>query len=113
MLVALSEHKAIGADIEFMDPRLDMESMAPEIMCAAELEYFRSLVPAEERRQYFFRLFSAKEALIKAFGTGLYYDVKQIDTTAQRRFARNNTFFSWHDRSFYEKQYSMALCLEE
>ncbi|OEZ33886.1 hypothetical protein AS144_01950 [Francisella endosymbiont of Amblyomma maculatum] len=47
-------------------------------MHPTEFDYFSSLA-TKEKRKFFFRVFNLKEAIIKAIGVGLYYDIKSIN----------------------------------
>ncbi|AJJ48307.1 4'-phosphopantetheinyl transferase superfamily protein [Francisella tularensis subsp. novicida] len=68
----------IGVDIEYIDETLNIDDLANVIMHPLEYSYFISL-SLEKRRIFFFRVFNIKESIIKAIGTGLYYDVKKIN----------------------------------
>ncbi|APC91722.1 MULTISPECIES: 4'-phosphopantetheinyl transferase family protein [Francisella] len=68
----------IGIDIEYIDKSLNVGKLAHIIMHPTEFDYFSSLAP-KQKQEFFFRVFNIKEAIIKAIGMGLYYDVKAIN----------------------------------
>ncbi len=68
-LIAVGEHAQIGLDVEERRPRKDFEGIGSLVFSTAE----RQLLAAADDRsksQVFYRLWSLKEALIKAIGTG-------------------------------------------
>jgi 4'-phosphopantetheinyl transferase len=74
--VACAVHDApVGIDVEAaqaMDPL-----PAASIMAAGELSHFRQL-PAQAGQDYFYRLWTLKESLVKALGVGLSLDPRSI-----------------------------------
>ncbi len=69
LAVAISR-ASVGVDIEEIDSKT-REGVSKRIMTASEYETFESL-PIEEKQSYFFRLWTAKEALFKASKTGSF-----------------------------------------
>ena len=67
-LIALAERAEMGVDVEERRPRKDLEGIGGLVFSPAE----RQLLAAADRnrKQVFYRLWSLKEALIKAIGTG-------------------------------------------
>ena len=68
-LIALAEHHWLGVDVEERLPRRDLDSIADSVYGPTER---RALVAATGQRKLhlFYRLWSMKEALIKALGSG-------------------------------------------
>jgi 4'-phosphopantetheinyl transferase len=62
--------REIGVDIEFVDTDLDVVSVAPSVLPAAEVERMRSL-PRDVQAAIFFAAWTRKEAVLKAMGDGL------------------------------------------
>lgn len=75
--VALSEHGAIGMDIEFKNPTLDFRSLAQTFCTPFELAYITA-VKGKARRNRFFQIWSGKESVIKMDGRGLSMPVRQL-----------------------------------
>jgi 4'-phosphopantetheinyl transferase len=67
---AVATHGAIGVDAERVDPMKADFEIAEEYFAPSEVRILRGL-PAAERTTCFFRLWTLKEAYIKALGTGL------------------------------------------
>jgi 4'-phosphopantetheinyl transferase len=68
-LVALARCQ-VGVDVERLDQQIEIDGVAASAFSALELAELRTLVPAE-RRAAFFRLWTRKEAYVKARGEGL------------------------------------------
>jgi len=77
--------KSVGIDIEFIKPLKNISGLAQHVCSAEELEEFYAL---EDTQQHdaFFRLWTRKEAFIKAKGQGLSMGLRSIyigfDTSA-------------------------------
>ncbi len=112
VVIGISTAGKLGVDIEFIDTKLELDGMSRQIFSNDELNRFNSL-ETDNRATYFFRLFSAKESLIKAFGTGLYYDVKQLNTESGNQFIYQDTTFTYLDICNWKDQYTVAACYEE
>lgn len=69
-LIALSRGVALGVDIEHARPLSDMERIARRFFSAQETAALMATTP-ETRPRTFFRIWSRKEAFIKATGKGL------------------------------------------
>jgi phosphopantetheinyl transferase len=68
-LLAFSLRNEIGADIEFMDPSFDFKSIGEECFTPSEQKYIGPGIPGDATR--FYRLWTRKESLLKAIGTGI------------------------------------------
>jgi len=60
----------VGIDVEAIDRSIDIEPLARRYFAAAEYDRMTAAAP-EQRREIFFRLWTLKEAIIKAIGDGL------------------------------------------
>lgn len=69
-LMAVGEGGEVGVDLEGHDRRTDVLALADRYFFESELETIRG-APPEQRRALFFRFWTAKEAVLKAQGTGL------------------------------------------
>ena len=76
-VLAVVEEGSVGVDIEAEGSAPDAEDLAPLVLSAEELARFRSL-PASERQTDFLRSFTAREAVLKAAGTGFCCDPRSI-----------------------------------
>jgi 4'-phosphopantetheinyl transferase len=68
-LIVLSESFEVGVDIEYVDDRFDWDPLMQESFDQSERLYIESL-PEDERQVGFFQIWTAKEAGLKALGTG-------------------------------------------
>jgi 4'-phosphopantetheinyl transferase len=69
VLIAVTKANEVGADIEIIQPQSRMH-VAERYYSASEVEQLRSLAP-EEQTAMFYRIWSKKEAIVKANGQGL------------------------------------------
>jgi len=69
-LIAVSQRRRVGVDIERFDSELDWQSLSGLVLAPTE-ECFMQNLPNERRTAEFFRTWTAKEALLKGIGCGL------------------------------------------
>ena len=68
-LIAFAEHDWLGVDVEERVPKSDLDGIGDRVYGRSEREMLRAAAGAR-KVHVFFRLWSMKEALIKALGTG-------------------------------------------
>jgi 4'-phosphopantetheinyl transferase len=69
-LVAVGAVGMLGVDLERWPPRISLDGLLPVICTPDESDTLRAL-PAAQRERALLQLWTRKEALLKAFGTGL------------------------------------------
>lgn len=74
--VALCEAGRIGVDLEKLRPV--SSSLVRRCLTVGELAWLHEVQPGTERSHRFFRLWTAKEAFLKATGVGLSMDPREI-----------------------------------
>jgi 4'-phosphopantetheinyl transferase len=72
-LVALARDREVGIDVEHIERTRIDDALAARVMTTDELELWHTS-PEEQRTLLFFRLWTAKEAWVKATGRGLSLD---------------------------------------
>jgi 4'-phosphopantetheinyl transferase len=85
-LAAFSQDFELGVDVEGIDRRVDLQ-VAQRFFSPAEVERLFAL-PEAERSEGFLRIWTRKEAVIKAFGKGLALPLSGFDVTIERDAAR-------------------------
>ncbi|MEP7107702.1 MAG: 4'-phosphopantetheinyl transferase superfamily protein [Ferruginibacter sp.] len=114
LLVGISGYKKVGIDIEHIDPALKISEIAPEIMCPAELQQFNSYAGNSLNQYiYFYNLFSAKESIIKSFGTGLHFDVKNLNILDNAEYSYLDAKFIYQGLGLWMNKYTLAICYEK
>lgn len=68
-VIALAD-QPVGVDLEFADSQVEIEAIAAWFFAPDEREALRPLTE-DERREWFFRLWTRKEAFVKALGVGI------------------------------------------
>jgi 4'-phosphopantetheinyl transferase len=112
-MVGILNNNRLGVDIEFIDEDLNIDELASEIMCDEELEYFYSCgYDLYAKRNFFFKLFSMKESIVKSFGTGLYFPVKSLNILAGDRFVFEGSSFACAVIAPPITGFSMSFCYE-
>ena len=79
-LLAVGRHGTLGVDVEVHRPLTDLEGIA-ERFFATEERVALFAVPESERAAAFYRLWTRKEAYIKALGTGLGHPLSRFVMT--------------------------------
>jgi 4'-phosphopantetheinyl transferase len=75
--IAISRSNAVGIDIEFIDPDFRCREVAPEFLSTEELRVLAARSPAAQPN-FFFQIWTIKEALLKAVGGGFSLDPRLI-----------------------------------
>jgi 4'-phosphopantetheinyl transferase len=75
--IAISRYDPLGIDIELIDPQFPRAEVAPDILASDEISDLDALPPGEQPG-YFFQLWTLKEAMLKAAGSGLSLDPREL-----------------------------------
>ena len=78
-IVAISREHSVGVDIEKIKPNFDYESIMSISFSNNERKLFSGLAESE-RLNTFYRIWTLKEAVAKAIGTGLSFPFEDIET---------------------------------
>ena len=78
-LIACGREMEVGVDVEYIDLLPELAAMAKKYLAPREMKKWEEL-DAARQPEAFYRYWSAKEALLKAFGSGLRISPAQIDT---------------------------------
>ena len=118
-LIALAPHGRVGVDVE--ERRLRRLSELIEIaMSPDERACLEELGEAERQRQ-FFRFWTLKEAILKALGVGLYFDMSRVevpaalrngDSVAEFRFQGGGNV-NWELADISTREFAAALAYEK
>jgi 4'-phosphopantetheinyl transferase len=94
-LYAVTQGKEIGIDIEQLRPDFPSKKIAERFFTAQESDRL-SEVPSEKKSEFFFSLWTCKEAYLKAKGMGLHLPLDQFEVNSifgeltQRLIIANN-----------------------
>ncbi|RRN69522.1 4'-phosphopantetheinyl transferase superfamily protein [Peribacillus simplex] len=108
--IAIASHMEVGVDIE--EVKLlseEMEEMIPTFMNQQEINKFRSI--RSNRELFFYHIWTQKEAVLKAMGTGLLSDptVIKAHTTAHAAI-RNLSLEGWVINTYAISSHILAVC---
>jgi len=76
-LIAVALGREVGVDVERNRPLKEMEAMAQSVFSSEEMQLWLRLT-AVERFEAFYRVWTRKEAYLKAIGLGLYRELKDV-----------------------------------
>jgi 4'-phosphopantetheinyl transferase len=77
VLIAIARHQPIGVDLERLDRRIEIEDLARRFFSAGEADALEAL-PAAIRGAAFLRLWTCKEAVLKALGVGISFGLDRV-----------------------------------
>jgi 4'-phosphopantetheinyl transferase len=80
LILAVSRDCEVGVDVEYIRPCEDAESIAANHFSSHEASVLRSL-PAAQRLEAFYRLWTRKEAWLKATGDGIGESLSQVEVS--------------------------------
>lgn len=95
-IYGFSSHQPIGVDLEYVRDMPDALKIAQRFFSKNEYKLICNTA-ATEQNQIFFQLWTAKEAYLKAIGTGLAGSLSSIDLTLNQ--AQSSGLFSIRDRT--------------
>jgi phosphopantetheinyl transferase len=82
ILIAVARGFEIGVDVEPVRPLDDMDAVAAEFMTPGEALLYD--ISGEKKPETFFRVWTRKEALLKATGLGLQLPLRQTESLSRR-----------------------------
>lgn len=91
-LIAISLSGRVGVDVEEVAPKRHLQSLIESVMGPDEQRELAQLAESRKLRQ-FFRLWTCKEALIKALGTGFSTDISGFQVPANMRAGDSSAIF--------------------
>ena len=80
-LLAITGQYEIGADIEYVRPIPEIDDIALTHFSTPERNELAQAPDAQQKQHTFHRIWTAKEALLKAFGSGLYLPLLETEVT--------------------------------
>ncbi|MDF3054718.1 MAG: phosphopantetheine-protein transferase [Gammaproteobacteria bacterium] len=96
---AISLEENIGVDIEFKEKSLNFDQIALRFFSAQESQYIQSLINMSEKASAFFKIWTGKEAFIKAIGQGLSFPLKEFQISLKGETAFLESIYGDIDRA--------------
>lgn len=99
VVCAICRGHPIGVDVEAIDGSVDIEMLAKQYFAAGEHQLIIE-APPQHRAEIFFRLWTLKEAMLKAVGIGLGAPLREFaftlePVTSKMQLARVETALEW------------------
>ena len=118
-LIALASSGRLGVDAEFRRENRDFDGIAGRVFGAREREAVETAT-GDDKVRLFYRLWTMKEALIKALGTGFSLNPAKFEVPAPMIHGENSgTFFfphlpadQWRIESLGDSRFAAALAWE-
>jgi 4'-phosphopantetheinyl transferase len=82
VIYAVGWNRVIGIDIEYHHPLSDMNNFAEQYFSPRESAYI-NLLSAEQKESAFFKLWTCKEAFLKANGSGLRMPLNEVEISLE------------------------------
>jgi 4'-phosphopantetheinyl transferase len=101
-LFAIANGFEVGVDVEEIHPVSDLEATASIFLSSDELAEFNAL-PASRKLERFYTIWTSKEAILKALGSGFSSPVKDILAT----FCQPNLKDGWQNAIFDNKRLTL------
>ena len=119
-LIALAPNGRIGVDLEVRSHRRDFDTLI-EAAFGKNEQLALNWAKGSERTHLFYKLWTIKEALIKALGTGLSYDPADFEAPASMREAAESALhyfprlpgLQWRVKDLGTTSFAAALAREE
>ncbi len=80
-LIAMTRKRPLGVDVETLDERQSQDELAARFFSTMERRTFFAL-PASQRLAAFYRIWTCKEAFLKATGSGLSFPLGRFSVSA-------------------------------
>lgn len=81
---AITSDFSVGIDVEFYNKGKNIFNIAKSVFSIDELEFFLNLSDLK-RQEFFFNVWTKKEAVIKAMGLGLAYPMEKVNTMLDKK----------------------------
>jgi 4'-phosphopantetheinyl transferase len=78
-LIVVAAERAVGVDLEYLRPLAYLDRIAADVCSPQEQAYLQRLT-SHERQIVFLDCWTRKEAIVKAYGLGLTFDVREIES---------------------------------
>jgi 4'-phosphopantetheinyl transferase len=105
--IAISKHYYVGIDMENWDQDIDFLPIIKEYFSIRECKFI--LETKTDSQDRFFLLWTRKEALLKAIGTGIVTDLAQIEVVNRKNKISIRLFDSVACQSLYNEHYIYSL----
>ena len=119
-LIAIGPQGMLGVDVEERTTRVDIDSLIETVYGPNEQAEFE-LLGESDKRHLFFKLWTLKESLIKALGTGFTLDPVQFEIPRSIRRDEKTDYFrfphlpntSWKLENLENDKFAAALAYEK
>ena len=90
--IAISRDVYVGIDLENTDRNVNIQSIVNYYFSSKERDFILSPKSESARRKRFFLLWTRKEALLKAFGTGIIEELSEVEVSEKENIINIKLF---------------------
>lgn len=84
--VVVSKEFEVGVDVQYIKNVSDVSALVSDFCSKAEIAAYTSLGSRDLQQNFFFRVWTAKEAFVKCIGTGLTIDLREVEVLGKRTY---------------------------
>lgn len=107
LLIGVTKKNAIGVDIEYVKKNRNHLALAKRFFAQSECRAIKN-TPKQDQWAAFYRVWTRKEAFIKAMGLGLSYPLHHFEVSASRDLSNQSALLAIHDAAFSKKDWSLV-----
>ncbi|MCX8106365.1 MAG: 4'-phosphopantetheinyl transferase superfamily protein [Ignavibacterium album] len=100
LLFAINKNSDIGVDIELIKRTLDLNRLAENHFSDLEYNYFNSIKNDIDRQVFFYKIWTRKESLLKALGTGINDDLKNLNVFWGKEEKNSTNFLNYKGKNW-------------
>ncbi len=90
LCIVVTKDAEVGVDVEFKDSSINVEELQNLVFSKQETEYINLLESHAQKREFFYNLWTLKEAMVKSIGLGLSYPINQINLIDEALNVKNS-----------------------
>lgn len=100
LVFAICLDNEIGVDFEFIKALPDLDNLAVNYFSQEEFCYYQSFKSPEEKLFFFYKIWTRKEALLKAIGTGLTDSLKDLKVFQKSANNNSDLLVNYHKKNW-------------
>ncbi|AFH50190.1 Phosphopantetheinyl transferase [Ignavibacterium album JCM 16511] len=98
IIYAISKDSEIGVDIELVKEIPDMNALVENYFSKEEIQVFKNMDNRNDQTNLFYKIWTRKEALVKASGKGISDDLSQINIITDKPDFNNPQKFFYREK---------------
>jgi 4'-phosphopantetheinyl transferase len=79
LYIVVTKDIEVGVDVEFKDNNINITELQNLVLSKQEADHLNTLESQTQKKDFFYNIWTLKEAIVKATGQGLSYPISQIN----------------------------------